>query len=77
MPRRHDCSRRATETRSWSALRTPRLSIDDLESIEAENEQREDVVAAAFGALDGAIEQIDEEQPVRQSGQRIVQTFAP
>ena len=45
--------------------------IHHLESIETEDEQREDVVGMALGALDGAVEQIDEEQPVRQPGERV------
>ena len=45
--------------------------IEHLESIEAEDKERKDVVAAALRALDRAIEHIEEEQPVRQAGERI------
>ena len=45
--------------------------IECLESVEAQDEDRENVVAASLGPLDGALQHIDEEQPVRQAGQRI------
>ena len=45
--RRLDCSRRATATSSRSAVSRPRLSLDHVEPVEAEDEQREDVVRDA------------------------------
>ena len=42
-----------------------------LEAVEAEDEKRERVVRPPLGPPDRALQQIDEQQPVRQSGQRI------
>ena len=47
--------------------------VHDPESIERERQDRELVLGAALGALDRALDEIDEQQPVRQAGERIGQ----
>ena len=45
--------------------------VDRLEAIEAEDEDRKQLVLAPLRPLDRAVEQVDEQEAVRQSGQRI------
>ena len=50
--------------------------VDDLEVVEV-HEEHADVVAAAFGAGERVLDPVDEQCPVRQVGQRVVQRQSP
>ena len=69
--RRLACSRRGDRDQQPIRRQQPQAVVDRLEPVQTEHEQRKQVTRPPRGPFDRAVQQVVEQQPVRQPGQRV------